>query len=433
MKNISPKHRVLDHIDHVRDWLDRAEDGYVNGASMQGEMNLNLAQAELKKAWEESRNMHKEAQAMNKVVSLPQRPPKPVTASAPVRPESHGTAEMSAPAQPVVEQGVRVLPKADSQPVAMRKRSALLVQHRFGLVAAVVLLLVMNIIPWLQGGIPFEQTLISGANPMNESPVTDDEKRMEEVLFKEDHQTIAYAKPFTDLAVTTEARAAADGLPGDSRAEQRSTPTNRTGSESSRTRAKVRQADAITDSDVNSETSFRFSVNKGQMADTPTKEVNSQAQPPTSINRSIALNAKTLRSSGNRVDTILASETTGTVKAIPDSTPARSNGTGIAITATNTASRTGDSKDVNLALSQTGVSIDTTAVNVNSTWSTVPAFSYSTYSNATGSSSQSTVSNINIAKSGVKLGSTASNTAAISFDLDTLVDLASQVLYTNQQ
>ncbi len=58
MKEINLKNKVLDHIDNVRDWLDRAEMDYQNGAGWQGELNLNLAQAELRKAWEESRRLN---------------------------------------------------------------------------------------------------------------------------------------------------------------------------------------------------------------------------------------------------------------------------------------------------------------------------------------------------------------------------------------
>lgn len=58
MGEISSQDKILDHIGHVRDWLDRAEKDYQNDATWLGELNLNLAQAELKKAHEESQRMH---------------------------------------------------------------------------------------------------------------------------------------------------------------------------------------------------------------------------------------------------------------------------------------------------------------------------------------------------------------------------------------
>lgn len=57
---ISFKNSVVDRIDNVRDWLDRAEQNYKEGENGQGEMNLNLAQAELKKAWEDSRKLNRD-------------------------------------------------------------------------------------------------------------------------------------------------------------------------------------------------------------------------------------------------------------------------------------------------------------------------------------------------------------------------------------
>ncbi|MCK4260058.1 MAG: hypothetical protein KAX49_13855 [Halanaerobiales bacterium] len=62
MEAIALKLYVLNQIKNVRDWLDCAEEEYRSGQTWQGELDLNLAQAELKKAWEESQRLHREEQ-----------------------------------------------------------------------------------------------------------------------------------------------------------------------------------------------------------------------------------------------------------------------------------------------------------------------------------------------------------------------------------
>jgi hypothetical protein len=47
--------RVVEHIRFAKDWLDRAEHQFCSSESIQGELTLTLAQAELRCAWEESR------------------------------------------------------------------------------------------------------------------------------------------------------------------------------------------------------------------------------------------------------------------------------------------------------------------------------------------------------------------------------------------
>lgn len=70
VREISFPDKILGHIANVRDWLDRAEQDYQSQKNWQGELNLNLAQAELKKAWEESQRLH----SLEKVVYMSPRP-----------------------------------------------------------------------------------------------------------------------------------------------------------------------------------------------------------------------------------------------------------------------------------------------------------------------------------------------------------------------
>lgn len=122
VKEIQLQDKVLDQIQNVRDWLDRAESDYQNDQTWQGELNLNLAQAELKKAWEESQRLHSE----EKVISLPSA----------VRAVESGTEQRKTRTQ-----------------VEKRRRFSALGQHRFGLVAAVVLLICVSLTPLLSNGI----------------------------------------------------------------------------------------------------------------------------------------------------------------------------------------------------------------------------------------------------------------------------------------
>ncbi|AZR73975.1 hypothetical protein BBF96_11590 [Anoxybacter fermentans] len=110
---ISLKDRILNHLENVRDWLDRAEMEYKNDRILQGELNLNLARAELKKAFEESRRLYCEKQ----VVYIPSN----------YRDSKKG-----------------------------EKRFSWLVKHQIGLVAAIVLFLLVGLTPF------FNQKLDTG-------------------------------------------------------------------------------------------------------------------------------------------------------------------------------------------------------------------------------------------------------------------------------
>lgn len=46
--------KVLKHIAFARDWLARAEERIKTGSIMEGELYLSLAEAEIRKAWEDS-------------------------------------------------------------------------------------------------------------------------------------------------------------------------------------------------------------------------------------------------------------------------------------------------------------------------------------------------------------------------------------------
>lgn len=54
----SGKTKVIAHIDDAKGWLDEAREEYLQSNRIQGELNLNLAQAEVKYAWELSRNQN---------------------------------------------------------------------------------------------------------------------------------------------------------------------------------------------------------------------------------------------------------------------------------------------------------------------------------------------------------------------------------------
>lgn len=391
MKKISPKHRILDHINNVRDWLNRAEGDYQAGASLRGEMNLNLAQAELKKAWEESRKLQQEAQNAAKVVPLP-------SAGAP-------------------------------QPAIPNKRRVTLVQRRFGLVAAVVLLLLINLAPLLRG-LPLGQTLPDDANPKNKSPLVAEQQFSEGITFEPTPAVGSFTvnapeQTHPDQTATGRSAAAADQRKGqDAAANQTGIRLNTGTTAAGKTDGTAVASTRVSDARM----SFRFDEQRGQTAQTPVKEVKSEAKSPTPINRSIALNTRSLRSSGNRVDTMFTSGTTGSVKTATDSTPTRAAGSGLAITATDVANnietRTDDTQAVNLTLSRVAAAAE--SVNVNT------AYRYMSYSSSSmGSSSQNTVSGSTV-KSGVKSTSAASSAAVVTFDFDTLVDLATNALYSNQ-
>ena len=48
--------KLMEHIEDAKDWLDKAKDEYNRKNSVKGDLILNLAQAEVKHAWELSRN-----------------------------------------------------------------------------------------------------------------------------------------------------------------------------------------------------------------------------------------------------------------------------------------------------------------------------------------------------------------------------------------
>lgn len=134
VNEIQLQDKVLDQIQNVRDWLDRAESDYQNDQTWQGELNLNLAQAELKKAWEESQKLHSD----QKIISLPS-------------------------AKSVVESDTEKF-KSRTR-VEKRRRFSALGQHRFGLVAAVVLLIFVSLTPMLSNGLLKQDQQGSGEIP----------------------------------------------------------------------------------------------------------------------------------------------------------------------------------------------------------------------------------------------------------------------------
>jgi hypothetical protein len=54
----SESNKVLSHIDEAKNWLDEAKEEYTQSNRVGGELNLNLAQAEVKYAWELSRRQN---------------------------------------------------------------------------------------------------------------------------------------------------------------------------------------------------------------------------------------------------------------------------------------------------------------------------------------------------------------------------------------
>jgi hypothetical protein len=56
--NKSDSNKVLTHIDEAKNWLDEAKEEYTQSNRVGGELNLNLAQAEVKYAWELSRRQN---------------------------------------------------------------------------------------------------------------------------------------------------------------------------------------------------------------------------------------------------------------------------------------------------------------------------------------------------------------------------------------
>jgi hypothetical protein len=56
MKNIDSQ--VITHIEEAKNWLDEAKEEYIQSNGIRGDLNLNLAQAEVKCAWELSRNQN---------------------------------------------------------------------------------------------------------------------------------------------------------------------------------------------------------------------------------------------------------------------------------------------------------------------------------------------------------------------------------------
>jgi hypothetical protein len=56
MKKIDSQ--VITHIEEAKNWLDEAKDDYIQSNNIHGDLNLNLAQAEVKCAWELSHNQN---------------------------------------------------------------------------------------------------------------------------------------------------------------------------------------------------------------------------------------------------------------------------------------------------------------------------------------------------------------------------------------
>jgi hypothetical protein len=56
--NKSDSNKVVSHIDEAKNWLDEAKELYTQSNRVRGELNLNLAQAEVKYAWELSRRQN---------------------------------------------------------------------------------------------------------------------------------------------------------------------------------------------------------------------------------------------------------------------------------------------------------------------------------------------------------------------------------------
>lgn len=61
--------KLMDHIEDAKDWLDKAKDYYKQANPIHAEMTLNLAQAEVKYAWELSRQRH----VSKKQITIPKR------------------------------------------------------------------------------------------------------------------------------------------------------------------------------------------------------------------------------------------------------------------------------------------------------------------------------------------------------------------------
>ena len=56
---------ILKHISFARDWLNRAEDKMRYGSSLDGEVYLSLAEADIRKAWEASVSQRKKEDGVN--------------------------------------------------------------------------------------------------------------------------------------------------------------------------------------------------------------------------------------------------------------------------------------------------------------------------------------------------------------------------------
>lgn len=126
MKEISLKSSLLDYLDNVRDWLDRAEGDYRAGKKWQGELNLNLARAELKKAWEVSQEMS----SQNKIVSI----------------------------------------EANQAPEVVRKDKSVnrfhnFAKHRVGLVAALLIVFLFSFLPFFYQGLLKKEPEIANIDP----------------------------------------------------------------------------------------------------------------------------------------------------------------------------------------------------------------------------------------------------------------------------
>lgn len=236
MRTISQKERVLNGIENTRDWLERAERGYQNDAFLQGEMNLNLAQAELKRAWEESRKLH--SQSQGEVIPFP----------------------------PPVEE-----PPAHHQSWVLRQG-----QHRYGMVAAVILLLLINLTPLLKLTRVNEQTV----------------PHMREIILEES----------ADEQIVLEGEAVpVQRLADESQNVQPSpvVPTVTTAYAETRTDQAAGRA-------VYTGTSLQFDVNKDQLAYIPEKEVKTElasvTQAEKKVGNQVALEARQLTSVSKRTD-----------------------------------------------------------------------------------------------------------------------------------
>lgn len=238
VRTISQKERVLNGIGNTRDWLDRAEVEYRKDAFLLGEMNLNLAQAELKRAWEESRKLHIRSQG--EVIPFP----------------------------PPVEE----LPTQSQSWVLRQSR------HRYGMVAAAVLLLLLNLTPLLELTRVNEQTV-----PHTQEVILNETAKEQEVM---------------------EGEAVSGQRLADELRNGQKTPVAQTVS----TVYAETKPDSSANRTVYTGTSLQFDVNKDRLAYIPVKEVKAETetasvtQPEKKVGNQFALEGRQLTSAGKRTD-----------------------------------------------------------------------------------------------------------------------------------